>query len=51
MFTIVDVFQNLTREKRAMLTDGEISVLLEYIQFWNNHGRKTNMIAPRNSAI
>lgn len=34
-----------------MLTDGEISVLLEYIQFWNNHGRKTNMIAPRNSAI
>lgn len=51
MFSVVDVFQNLTREKRAMLTDGEISVLLEYIQFWNNHGRKTNMSALRNSAI
>lgn len=51
MYSIVDVFQNLNKEKRALLTDGEVSLLLEYIYFWNNHGRKTNMIAPRNSAI
>ena len=50
-YSILDVFRNLDREKRTLLAAGEMSVLLEYIYFWNNHGRKNNRISPRNSAI
>lgn len=50
-YSVIDVLQNLTRDKRALLSQGELSLLMEYIFYWNNHGRDNNKISPRNSAI
>lgn len=51
MLTIINVLQNLNREKRMELKPNEYRLLMEYIYFWNNHGRDTNVITPRNTAM
>lgn len=51
MLSIVDVLQNLNREKRMTLSAEEYRLLMEYIYYWNNHGRSTNVITPRNTAM
>lgn len=51
MYSTLDVINNLTREKREMLSIYERAILEEYIYYFNNHGRRTNSFSPRNSAI
>lgn len=49
--SVYSAFKNLTEEKRALLTDGELSMLLEYLYAWSEQGKKINTVAPRNSYI
>lgn len=50
--SVVDIYRNMTEQRSEMkLSYGAYALFFAYVEYWNNHGRFTNQISPRNSAL
>lgn len=50
--SVVDIHRNMTKRRSEMkLSYGAYALFYAYVDYWNNHGRFTNQISPRNSAL